>query len=251
MTRFIGLGQRAHCNVYAQGSCKRTQTNYYLYLSIWPIDSSRPIRRKYCSMAEGLFGESSACCTEVGLLHHYPDINVKVMISPKLEDLVHSEIDIAIRQGDPPAAPVSQEVLFIDPVVPICSAQLIDNLELNSARHLNRCRLTEVEDPTRFGWQAWFQHANTSYRPKNTDLLEVSSWEMGLNSVMDGNGVCLVPSLIAADLIERQLLVQPFDISIDPGIAFSFLCDTQSPRISRINVFRKWLKQELKKTLDR
>ena len=68
---------------------------------------------------------------------------------------------------------------------------------------------------------------------------------MGLNAVMSGHGVCLATQSMAADLVERGVLVQPFDIAIEPGVKFTLIYDEASPKLARIKVFTDWLRQEL------
>ena len=75
--------------------------------------------------------------------------------------------------------------------------------------------------------------------------IEVTTWEMGLNAVMSGHGVCLATQSMAADLVARGELVCPFDIAIEPGVKFTLIYDQDSPKAARIKVFADWLKQEM------
>jgi LysR family glycine cleavage system transcriptional activator len=174
-----------------------------------------------------------------------PEITVKVMVSANNEDLRHSSLDLAIRQGDSQQSEVYQEELFSDPVFPVCSPILVEETGLRFPEQIDCCQLIEVQGPGRFSWQNWFDVAKAEFRKEQLSWIEVYTWEMGLNSVMAGQGICLASSIMAQDMIEKGLLVKPFSAQIEPGLRFSLLYEQDSPRLARIQVFVLWLKQEL------
>jgi LysR family glycine cleavage system transcriptional activator len=176
----------------------------------------------------------------------YPDVSVKVLVTAELEDLRHSELDVAIRQGDLVQTEVHQEVLFVDPVFPVCSPKLIAETKLDSPEQISCCQLIEVQGPGRYSWQNWFDAAGATFREEQLSWIEVYTSEMGINSVMAGQGICLASSIVAQGMIEKGLLVKPFKAQIEPGLRFSLLYDEESPRMARIKVFSDWLKEELK-----
>jgi len=179
-----------------------------------------------------------------------PAIKVKVMVSEELEDVRHSGIDIAIRQGKSDVENVSQERLFTDPVFPVCSPKLLEDTNLSSPQDIDCCQLIEVEDPGKFSWKNWFAVADAEYQPDRLSWIEAMSWEMGINSVMSGQGICLASSIMTKHLIDKGFLVRPFAAQIEPGLRFSFIHDPESPRVRRISLFKSWLKQELEDYLD-
>lgn len=175
----------------------------------------------------------------------YPHISVRAVASVQLEDLRHTDIDIAIRQGDQIESDVFQELLLVDPVYPYCSPELVEHMELNSPEKLAECWLVEAIDPGRFNWKSWFEKANVEVEQGLINWIEVTTWEMGLNAVMSGHGVCLASKGMASEMVTRGLLVCPFDIPINPGLKFTLLYDEESPKEARIKVFTDWLKGEL------
>jgi LysR family glycine cleavage system transcriptional activator len=54
----------------------------------------------------------------------HPGVQVRALASSQYEDVRHSDIDVAIRQGEMQVDNVHQETLFIDPVFPICSPRV-------------------------------------------------------------------------------------------------------------------------------
>lgn len=175
----------------------------------------------------------------------YPNISVRAVASAQLEELRYSDIDVAVRQADEIKADVHQEVLIVDPVYPYCSPNLVEEMDLHSPEKLADCWLVEAIDPGRFSWKTWFDTAGVEMQREWISWIEVTTWEMGLNAVMSGHGVCLASASMASELVNKGLLVRPFDIPIEPGLKFTLLYDKESPKLARINIFAEWLKTEL------
>lgn len=177
----------------------------------------------------------------------HPEIQVRALASAQYEDVRHSEIDVAIRQGEKQIDNVHQETLFIDPVFPICSPRVFEEASLTHPAQVSECWLVEAIGVGRsgFSWKDWFTLAGVPVNSDQYKWMEVTTWEMGINAVLSGHGIFLTSGCMAQDLIESGALVKPFDIQIEPGLRFSLLYDEESPRIARIKVFTDWLREEL------
>ncbi|MFT2092471.1 LysR substrate-binding domain-containing protein [Paraglaciecola sp. 2405UD69-4] len=177
----------------------------------------------------------------------YPKVQVRALASPQYEDVRHSDIDVAIRQGEKQVDNVHQEVLFLDPVFPICSPRVYRDEMLTRPDRINQCRLVEAigSGQPGFSWKDWFKLANVDIDPACFKWMEVTTWEMGINAVLSGHGIFLTAGSMAQDLIDSGALIKPFDIQIEPGLKFSLLYDEESPRMNRISVFTTWLQEEL------
>jgi LysR family glycine cleavage system transcriptional activator len=177
----------------------------------------------------------------------YPEVQVRALASAQYEDVRHSDIDVAIRQGEKHIDNVHQETLFLDPVFPICSPRVFKEEQLTSPDRISQCWLVEAIGVGRsgFSWQDWFALAGVPLKSEQYKWMEVTTWEMGINAVLSGHGIFLTSGCMAEDLIESGALVKPFDIQIEPGLRFSLLYDEESPRMARIKVFTDWLREEL------
>ena len=175
----------------------------------------------------------------------YPNITVRALASTQYEELRHSDIDVAIRQGDNFVSKVHQEVLLVDPVFPVCSPQIAQQVSLSSPNCICDMQLVEAINPGPFSWRNWFAKANIEMQAGKLSWLEVTTWEMGINAVLSGHGICLSAACMAQDMLDAGVLVKPFAIQLEPGLKFSLLYDDESPRITRIQAFRQWLKDEL------
>ncbi|MDU0354461.1 LysR substrate-binding domain-containing protein [Paraglaciecola aquimarina] len=177
----------------------------------------------------------------------YPTIQVRAIASTQYEDVRHSEIDVAIRQGEVNHQKVHQEVLLRDPLFPVCSPRVMAEIPLSSPEQVKQCWLVEAigSGATGLTWHDWFTLANVPLQQQQMKWTEVTTWEMGINAVMSGHGVFLTSACMVQDLLESGRLVKPFDIQIEPGLVFSMLYDHESPRLARISLFTDWLKQEI------
>lgn len=177
----------------------------------------------------------------------HPNIQVRALASAQYEDVRHSDIDVAIRQGEKYIDNVHQETLLVDPVFPVCSPRVFKEKDLTHPNKVSECWLVEAIGVGRsgFSWQDWFALAGVSVKSDQYKWMEVTTWEMGINAVLSGHGIFLTSGCMAQDLIDSGALVKPFDIQIEPGLRFSLLYDEESPRIARIKIFTDWLRQEL------
>ncbi|GAB3013095.1 LysR substrate-binding domain-containing protein [Bowmanella dokdonensis] len=175
----------------------------------------------------------------------HPGISVRVMASPQLEDLRHADIDVAIRQGERLAEGLHQEVIIQDPVYAVCSTQFMREQQLSHPQQVRDCLLVEGHDPGPFSWRRWFELAGVAVEPDKLRSVVVDTWEMSINAVAAGHGLCLSATCMAGELISRGILIKPFAIDIHPGVRFSLLHDPESPRLMRIQAFTHWVKKEL------
>ena len=175
----------------------------------------------------------------------YPNIAVRALASTQYEELRNSDIDVAIRQGDNFVSKVHQEILLVDPVFPVCSPLVAQQVSLSSPHCICDMQLVEAINPGPFSWRNWFAKANIEMQAGKLSWLEVTTWEMGINAVLSGHGICLSAACMAQDMLDAGVLVKPFSIQLEPGLMFSLLYDDESPRIARIQAFRQWLKDEL------
>ncbi len=173
-----------------------------------------------------------------------PGITLSVVASHTFETLRHSDIDVAIRQGICEEPGVFRELLSEDPVTAVCSPKLY-NEDLVEPVDVTKCWLVESIDPGPFTWKNWFEVAGIEADSKKLKWLEVATWEMAINAVMAGHGICLSSEQVASEMIRRGQLVKPFDIHIEPGVAYYLMFDEDSPKKVRIDAFQKWLKKEI------
>lgn len=181
----------------------------------------------------------------------HPNISVRVVVSNEVEDLMHGDMDIALRYGFFEQSSLEQTTLFEDPIVPLCSPQLLKDVDLTKIENITQCWLVNASSSPNNSreWEAWFKKVNLAYHPEKLKWLGVSNLDMALSAVMAGHGICLGSMKLAEQYIKTGALVNPLTQSLTPGIRYSFVHDTASPKLARINVFKQWLIEALEPVL--
>lgn len=171
----------------------------------------------------------------------HPEIDLRVTVSAELEDLRHSDMDVAIRFGFFEQAELHQEILFEDALVPLCSPQLLEHVDLSSPDDLRECWLVDANYRSGFGWQDWLALAGVDIPADEIKWLRVSNLDVALSAVMSGHGIFLGSPTLSKQFVKAGTLVNPFPHRLEGGTRYNLLYDDTSPRIERIRTFESWL----------
>lgn len=181
-----------------------------------------------------------------------PTITIRIHSDIKRVAILHSDIDLAIRQGkiteNDTVGSIRCEHLYQEEVYPLCSAELARSIQFDSPEKLKRCWLIHGVNSKEIVWSKWFEKAGVKFDNSALRWMEVPTFDMALNAVIAGHGVCLGTESLSKALIDQGLLVKPFDIGLTPGMQFSLLYDGASSRLPRIEAFRNWLFRELEQS---
>ncbi|MCA0928013.1 transcriptional regulator GcvA [Ruegeria profundi] len=171
----------------------------------------------------------------------YPEISVRVLSSDQLVDFKSSNVDVAIRYGfgDYPESNVVW--VLNDRVAPVCSIEKAR--ELTSPSDLLEAKLIEYQwsgyseaDPS---WERWMDVVGL--KDSNVEpYVTYSEEHICLLTASDGHGVALVSLLAAARFLEKEMLVAPFDTSLE-NKSYYLVCPETYANRARVRVFREWL----------
>ncbi|MCZ4339275.1 LysR substrate-binding domain-containing protein [Shewanella colwelliana] len=178
----------------------------------------------------------------------FPEIHIRIKscLDPKIDLSTDNDIAIGELSYNRVDTDIIRELLFNEPVFPVCSTELARDIGLTKPAQLLDCWLIKGFHNHHFSWEEWFKKAKVDTDNHVVQWMEVETFDMGLNTIIAGHGVCLSTDCLAGDFIERGLLVKPFDIHLSPGIEYSVIHHINSIRKARISVFIRWLKQEAK-----
>lgn len=176
----------------------------------------------------------------------YPGIPIRIISTCESLDIQHGEVDVAIWQGDKQESDDSlhKELLLEEAIYPFCSPALADSLKLSKPEQLLSCWLIHFEN-SNIQWSNWFEKASLTMDKEAIQWMEVGTFDMAMSAVIAGHGACLASDCIAADFVDRGLLIKPFNIELTPGIAFHLFTAKESPRRERIQAFSRWLHDEV------
>ncbi|KOE79506.1 LysR family transcriptional regulator [Vibrio alginolyticus] len=179
----------------------------------------------------------------------HPEIQIRVVSSPSYDDLKQAHIDLAIRFGTEVEkhTPYSLACEYFgeSKVYPVCAAELVTNLTLDSPTDLLSTWLVTLVNSGAYGWQDWFEHAGVTGHEQHQKLTKVDSTDMALNAVLCGHGVTLAVPYLCQRQLDSGELVIPFELPHPNPVKRYMVYDPHSTRLTRLKVFMAWLKKEM------
>ncbi|MEX0584062.1 MAG: transcriptional regulator GcvA [Sneathiella sp.] len=174
----------------------------------------------------------------------HPDIDVRLSASDHLTDFNREDVDVVIRYGHGhyPGLRVNK-LLTEELMFPVCSPSLLEGK--HPLRHPDDLKYhTLLHDDMRIDWQAWLTMAGvTDVDPKKGPSFNDSS--MLLTAAMEGQGVALGRSTLAADDLMAGRLIQPFNIEpLQAHHAYYIVSPEDAADRPRIAAFREWIMEE-------
>jgi len=172
----------------------------------------------------------------------HPEIDLRISASPHHVDFAREDIDLAVRHGDGTAAGLHVTRLCTEELFPVCSPKLLNGRNrLRAPADLARFPLLHVGD--RQGWRQWLDFAGAiGVDPSRGPILNQAS--MAIDAAVDGQGIALARTALAAwDLIGGRL-VRPFGAAMPASYAYWIVCSEAVAKLPKIVAFSDWLLAE-------
>jgi LysR family transcriptional regulator, glycine cleavage system transcriptional activator len=172
----------------------------------------------------------------------HPQIDLRISATPHHVDFAREDIDLGIRHGDGTAPGLHITRLCTEELFPVCSPKLLDGRNrLRTPSDLGRFTLLHVSD--RQGWRQWLDFAGVAgVDPSRGPVVNHAS--MAIDAAVDGQGVALARTALAAwDLIGGRL-VRPFEIAMPASYAYWIVCSKVVAKLPKIVAFSDWLLAE-------
>jgi LysR family glycine cleavage system transcriptional activator len=174
----------------------------------------------------------------------HPEIDLRVSASMQHVDFARDDFDLAIRHGEGQWPGLHVTRLCTEELFPVCSPKLLSGrAALRSPRDVKHHRLLYTNSTD--GWTKWLAKAGiVGADMKAGTLFNQSS--MAIDAAIDGQGIALARSALAArDLISGRL-VRPFREALEAPYAYWIVCPKSAADLPKISLFRNWLLQEAK-----
>jgi LysR family glycine cleavage system transcriptional activator len=173
----------------------------------------------------------------------YPDIELRLVASTKMQDLVAAGVDIAIRYGSGEWEGLEAIRIFDNEIWTVCAPAYLDG----------RPKLAKVEDLldetllhlSQFDrnwvtWQAWLTAQGVKGSPSKRGV-EFDNYLVLLQAAVRGEGIALCGGRLAEDFIARGDLIRPIEATLRSDRAF-YILYPQGVRLSEAATkFRDWL----------
>jgi LysR family glycine cleavage system transcriptional activator len=111
---------------------------------------------------------------------------------------------------------------------------------ITSASDLLKFPLLRLDDWTT--WTRWFEAAGVADPVAHGPIINRAS--MLIDAAVDGQGVALARTALAAFDIINGRLVRPIDVSLRMANAYWIVCPKATSSLPKIATFRKWLLAE-------
>jgi LysR family glycine cleavage system transcriptional activator len=171
----------------------------------------------------------------------HPDIDLRVSAAAHRVDFAREDVDLAVRHGDGEWPGLDAVRLCYEELFPVCSPKLI----------AGRNRITEPSDLLKFPllrlddwqtWTRWFAAAGISDPVAHGPALNSAS--MLIDAAVDGQGIALARTALAAwDLINGRL-VRPVDVSLKLSNTYWIVGPKATAAVPKVATFRNWLLAE-------
>jgi LysR family glycine cleavage system transcriptional activator len=171
----------------------------------------------------------------------HAEIDLRISATTQHVDFAREEVDLAIRHGDGNWPGLEAVRLTTERLFPVCSPRLVPRRNrITEASDLLKLPLLRLEDWKT--WSRWFDAAGVATPPVQGLALNRAS--MLIDAAVNGQGVALARTTLAAwDLINGRL-VRPVDVSLRMANTYWIVCPRATFDLPKIALFRVWLLAE-------
>ena len=173
----------------------------------------------------------------------HPGIDLRVSATMHNVDFAREDVDVAVRHGDGSWAGLEATQLCAEQIFAICSPKLlVGRNRLMRPSDVLKWPLLRLEDQSK-AWERWFALAGIA-APERLPGPVLNRASMLIDAAVDGQGVALARTTLAAwDLISGRV-VRPFDLSWQPTSTYWIVSQKAMARVEKIRRFRDWLLTE-------
>src|ERR1700694_164549 len=153
----------------------------------------------------------------------HPGIDLRVSATMHHIDFVREEVDVAVRHGDGNWAGLDAVRLCSEQLFPVCSPKLMSGRNrIAKPSDLLKFPLLHL-DEHRKAWSKWLDAAGVTDSKMSHGLVRNRA-SMLIDAAVDGQGVALARTTLAAWDIINGRLAKPFDLSLKLSNTYWIVC---------------------------
>ena len=178
----------------------------------------------------------------------HPDIDLRVSGTMHHVNFAREDVDVAVRHGDGHWPGHDVVRLCVEQLFPVCARKFVSGRNrITKAADLLKLPLLRLDDTT--AWPRWFEAAGLAGAVAQGPILNRAS--MLIDAAVDGQGIALARTALAAwDLINGRL-VRPVDVSLRMSNSYWIVCPNATAALPKIKAFREWLLTEAAEDMRR
>ncbi|MEL7471131.1 MAG: LysR substrate-binding domain-containing protein [Pseudomonadota bacterium] len=172
----------------------------------------------------------------------FPDIDVQLVLTTRIVDLVRDHVDLAVRYGKGAWPGTHSDFLFADRATPIAAPGYLpegvdlDAIPVGKRLILNRAIPAE--------WEEWAR-ARGLPPPDLSDALEVDSIEQSLQIAETGHGMAMGRAPYIETRLAAGTLVAPFGAAGPTGAAYYLCHSDRQPMTAVSRRLHRWLREQV------
>jgi LysR family transcriptional regulator, glycine cleavage system transcriptional activator len=171
----------------------------------------------------------------------HPEIDLRVSATMHHVDFVREDVDVAVRHGDGKWHGLDAVRLCSEHLFPVCSPKLLSGRQhITAPSDLLKFPLLRLADWS--NWERWFEAAGVANPVARGPILNRAS--MLIDAAVDGQGIALARTALAAWDMLNGRLVKPIDVSVRMPNTYWIVCPKAASNAPKIATFRKWLLAE-------
>ena len=172
----------------------------------------------------------------------HPDVDLRVSAATHYVDFARDDVDVAIRHGDGNWPGLDVQRLYSERLFPVCSPKLVTGRNrIRKAADLLKFPLLRLEDTKT--WTRLFEAAGVKADVGPGAVLNRAS--MLIDAAIDGQGIALARTALAAwDLVNGRL-VRPIDVSLRMANTYWLVCPKAVSNVPKVAAFRNWVFAEV------
>ena len=205
---------------------------------------TKAVKRKYLSpnLKISTFATmaTNVILPQLGLFQQvHPEIGIRIETGLDLTDFRYEDFDLAIRIGNGDWPNVSMKKLLDIKVAALCSQEFADKHQLTSIEQIEDIPLIDLTSMDNI-WQTWAE-ASGLEKINVEHNLTFNSYESSLHAAEQGLGLCLALMPIENSLVNRKVLIDPFNNTVPFGRALYAVYREEDKDRHDIQCFLNWL----------
>ena len=170
------------------------------------------------------------------------EIDLRVSATLHHVDFAREEVDLAVRHGEGDWPGLDAVRLSTEQLFAVCSPKLLSGRKRLS-RPADILKFPLIHMDTRADWTRWLQAAGVDGAAAiHGPLLNRAS--MVIDAAIDGQGIALARTTLAAGDLIKGHLVRPFAQSLPLARTYWIICPKATASLPKIVTFRDWLLAE-------
>ncbi|MEM7318492.1 MAG: LysR substrate-binding domain-containing protein [Pseudomonadota bacterium] len=170
----------------------------------------------------------------------HPGIGLLLDTNDAFADFDTSEIDIALRFGQPGWEGLYHEQIRQEELVVVAAPSLVEETRRPmDARHV--ADLPLLHDAFNVGWDSWAAHVGLSADRINSQNIKYVDSAVLLEAAIDGQGVALARHLLAARDLEQGRLIRLDESRVPLDRGLYFVCRAGDQERATVRIFKNWL----------